>query len=137
MGYNTIFELVVSDDIDKQELANKLFNILNTDDNGLPDDNERYVELAREQANSLVYDGEYYGRWYSYMNDMKKLSALYPSRWWLLTGTGDDSGSTWKAYFLNGKGHKYTDDEFVDWLVDKLHSTKNKLRDAYVRSNLT
>jgi hypothetical protein len=42
-------------------------------------------------------------KWYSFEKDMRELSLCCPSTVFMLSGSGEENGDLWKAYFLNGK----------------------------------
>jgi len=42
-------------------------------------------------------------KWYSWEQDMRKVSAAHPEVLFGMSGEGEDSGDQWKAYFLGGK----------------------------------
>lgn len=42
-------------------------------------------------------------KWYDYQEDMKTMSATFPSILFLLEGKGEEAGDVWKEYYLNGK----------------------------------
>lgn len=47
---------------------------------------------------------EYYERkWYSWEEDMRKVSKKFPDVIIHLEGNGEEQGDQWKAYFKNGK----------------------------------
>jgi hypothetical protein len=42
-------------------------------------------------------------KWYSCEKDMKEFSIKHPKTVFMLTGSGEENGDLWHAYFLNGK----------------------------------
>ena len=56
---------------------------------------------ALEQG-SFCYDGEYHGKWYSWKEDLRKVSLKYPADLITVEGDGEEGGDLWKAYFLGG-----------------------------------
>lgn len=45
-------------------------------------------------------------KWYDHMVDMDRFSKDFPNVTFKLTGTGEESGDMWVAYFRNGKSYK-------------------------------
>jgi hypothetical protein len=41
-------------------------------------------------------------KWYTWEDDMKNFSKLFPEVLFQLSGEGEDNGDMWKAYFQNG-----------------------------------
>lgn len=42
-------------------------------------------------------------KWYEHVEDMKKLSILFPTVLFTLKGIGEETGDMWVKYFLDGK----------------------------------
>ena len=42
-------------------------------------------------------------KWYSWKDDMTRLSFMFPKVLFTLSGHGEDQGDIWRAYFLGGK----------------------------------
>lgn len=47
-------------------------------------------------------------KWYSYIEDMKQISAQFPNAIIKIHGEGEDNGDLWNAYFKNGKAIVYS-----------------------------
>jgi hypothetical protein len=44
------------------------------------------LTYLREMVTELIYNSSYHGKWYSYFEDMKKVSLLYPNQVIVLKG---------------------------------------------------
>lgn len=138
MGVNTEFELEINDRVNRDEVARKLYDILLSDVDQGRSDYENIVRYAREHVDELTYRGSYYGRWYSYFEDMKRLSSQFPNVWFRLYGMADGASQRWEAYFYNGKGSQVSQDDFIDWLIGQCGSnqTRKQVYDRYIISQL-
>jgi hypothetical protein len=136
MGYNTSYEFDYSDNINQDDLAQKMFDILSADLDKTASWYEESLKYLHQMVDNLVYDKNYYGRWYSYFSDMKKISSLYPDETFGLSGRGDESDDVWTAFFSNGKGFKYNDKMYIRWLINKFGGNHEALFDEFVNSNL-
>jgi hypothetical protein len=61
-------------------------------------------------------------KWYTYEDDMRKLSKKFPKVLFILSGSGEDSEDLWREYYLNGKRQRskavITYQEFDKKLLD-------------------
>jgi hypothetical protein len=84
MGYYTHFELTYEDpDVDEDQLAAELTEISTYDWDG-----------------SLILGD---AKWYSWVEDMTKLSQMYPNTVFELSGDGEEKDDQWICYFKDGK----------------------------------
>lgn len=85
MGYYTDFELEIvsgEEHVDRTILAQELSEI-----------------------STYAFDEEFWlnAKWYDFMEDMKKVSLLYPNTLFRLNGNGEESGDMWQCYYKDGK----------------------------------
>lgn len=98
MGYHTCFILTyddpnstISDDAGHRNVWTRMFEISGID----PDQ----LENCKEDNGYISFDDI---KWYSYENDMKKLSLEYPQLIFNVYGEGEDSNDRWEARYENG-----------------------------------
>lgn len=65
------------------------------------DYNTDYERIISDEAEQRVFFDSC--KWYSYQEDMKTVSKLYPEVVFEITGNGEDDDDFWKAYFKDGK----------------------------------
>lgn len=76
----------------------------------LPNSPELLYEVIDAIEEISGYNGHLEGdndvKWYDYDKDMRRVSKMYPSILMVLSGTGEEHGDQWKAYYVDGKCHK-------------------------------
>jgi len=63
-------------------------------------------ELTKYNLNCFYVEGNHYegeGRWYSWEDDIKKVSLQNPGVLFTLHGEGEGEGDLWDAYIMDGK----------------------------------
>ena len=85
MGYYTTFELA---------------NDAGFSNDTIIDRAKAHDESLGEELQYGLQNGE--TKWYSFDDDMRKVSKLFPNVLFTLNGEGEESGDIWKAYFKNG-----------------------------------
>jgi len=84
MGYYTDFKLTIEgDEVDERVIAEDLSDISTYD----WDDDLILCEA----------------KWYGWVQDMTKLSQMYPNTLFKLSGDGEENGDQWICYFKDGK----------------------------------
>lgn len=83
MGYYTNFEL---------EIVDKDMNPINASDIIQEIQNEYKIGFGSDST-----------KWYTYQEDMKKVSLKYPEYIFVLSGSGEEFDDIWKEYFYKGE----------------------------------
>lgn len=74
-----------------------------------PDELQRLVADLKARSESAEYalndDGSTCEscKWYDHENELRKFSKTAPTRVFVLSGWGEDSGDIWRKYFRDGK----------------------------------
>ena len=77
-----------------------------------PIDSGDIIAALREYSENARYaldsNGDNYEacKWYEWEQDLRSFSQGYPDTLFELTGSGEDNGDLWAAYFKNGKMQK-------------------------------
>jgi len=61
------------------------------------------IELAEEISGYTLNEYSHDIKWYSHVDDMRKVSLDFPDNLITLEGVGEEDGDMWKKYFYNGK----------------------------------
>lgn len=98
MGYTTTFKLSSNANPDDYELRDKIVTALEKESKY-----DHWYFPSYEEGKIVNSDIS----WYSHMEDMVRLSMLFPTITFELEGEGEDQGDHWKAYFKDGLSVKY------------------------------
>ena len=85
MGYYTDFSITydTEDEAIEKALLDKLSNYITEED--------------------IFYSIQFNAKWYSFEQDMKEISSLFPDILFTVEGNGDEQDDIWIAYFKYGK----------------------------------
>lgn len=73
------------------------------------DSNEAIIDNLRKASEGAKYaidengETEESSKWYDHEKDLIEFSKRYPSKVFILSGEGEETGDIWKSYFVNGK----------------------------------
>lgn len=100
MGYMTDFDLNIKKFKTYETLTDEEFNEIKQ---WLVDPkNNTIFKTIPNDVNWLLFD-MFTAKWYSYNDDMRRLSKAFPQYTFELTGYGELPEDEWRHYYFNGK----------------------------------
>lgn len=96
MGYYTNFKISFPAFEDDEQNEFFLFQLQRR--TGIHFDDESTVKTAVFSVDGV--------KWYSHVDDMKRLSLKHPDILFVVDGDGEENGDVWRAYFRNGKSYQ-------------------------------